>query len=239
MLTTIEKQFRILWGEWLVIAAMILGGFAVGLILHTIIMRLDSTAESYFSMGTIMAMVMGVMYCFILSITQIRLYFNMEISMGCTRKQFFVSYFVVCLVVDLVYPLALAVLGIGENALNRAWYPNLTNEIDLVPYILKWGIPTAILITIAAGFCGVLLLRFGRPAFWILWAIWMILAIGLPQIHDAMKEAPDSLFGRIGNAVFGAFGGVSRSAVIGAAAILGLACLAGSWFFVRRQQVTS
>ena len=137
MRTTIKKQFQILWREWIVVAAMILGGFAFGLILHTAIMRLDSTVESYFSLGTIMGTVMGVMYCFILSITQIRLYFNMEISMGCTRKQFFVSYFAVCLVVDLVYPLALAALGIGENALNRIWYPHLTNEIDLVPYILK------------------------------------------------------------------------------------------------------
>ena len=93
------------------------------------------------------------------------------------------------------------------------------------------------MITIAAGFCGVLLLRFGRPAFWILWAIWMILALGLPQIHVAMEEAPESLFGRIGNIAADAFGSIPWNVAVGLIAVVGMACVAGSWFFVRSQQV--
>ena len=236
---TIKKQFHILWREWVIVGAMILGGFVFGIGLHTLILRLDDTVESYFPMGSIMGIIMSAMYCAILIVVQIRQYFNMEISMGCTRKRFFVSYYAVCLAVDLIYPFILAALSAVENALNRAWYPHLTGEFDLVPYILKWGVPVAVGVTLVAGFCGVLMLRFGRTAFWILWAIWMILAIGIPQIHTAMEEAPSSLFGRVGSSAAALLGGLPGSVRVGGLAVIGLVCFAGTWGFVRRQQVVS
>lgn len=89
------------------------------------------------------------------------------------------------------------------------------------------------------GFMGTLILRYGKKAFWVFWVIWMFCFIVLPRIHDAAEEAPASLFGRIGNAVIGTFTGMTLNVIIGIAAVLSILSLAGSWMYLRKQQVVS
>lgn len=239
MAGTIRKQFRILWEEWIILVFMTLGGFLVGILLHAFIIHMDHTVTTYFPMGTVMGMIMAVMYILLLTMTQIRWYFNLEVSMGCTRARFFVSYYAVCLAVDVLGTLLLILLSTAENQLCKIWYPTLTSEFDFVPYLWKWGIFTAFLITAAGGFCGGLLIRFGRKAFWAIWAVWMVGCLGFPRVQTAMEEAPGSIFGRIGNSIAESFRAIPASILIAAAAVLIIACLAGSWAIIRRQEVTS
>lgn len=239
MLEVLKKQFTVQWKDWMGMTLVPLGAWILGLGLHYMVVRLDSTVTSYFPAGTGMAVLAAGLCTVIMGIVQLGIYFNMEVSMGCTRLRFFVSYYVVSFVFSACYIGIILLLNIAERVLEKRLYPNLSCEIDFLPYLLKGGIPAAAAVCLVSGFCGVLILRYGRKAFWVLWAVWMICTIGLPRIHEAMEEAPNSLFGWIGNKIGFLFSGFTANEVIGIAAAVSLLSLAGAWLYLRKQQVMS
>lgn len=56
---------------------------------------------------------------------------------------------------------------------------------------------------------------------------------------EAIGEAPDSLFGKIGSAAIRLFSGVSSEMWILVSVLAGVIGLTGTYLFLRRQQVTS
>ena len=238
MLEGLKKQFIVQWKDWMGMILLPLGAWIVGLGLHYMIVRMDSEVTSYFPMGTLMAALAAGLCAVLMGIIQLGLYFNMEVSMGCTRLRFFVSYYVVCFVFHSLYIGVIILLNLAERVLDKQLYSNLSCEIDFLPYLLKGGIPAAVAVCLVSCFCGVLILRYGRRAFWVLWAIWMICTVGIPQIHSAAEEAPDSLFGWVGNKIGFLFSGFTLNVVIAIAAVVSILCFAGAWLYLRKQQVT-
>ena len=234
-----KKQFLVQWENCLFGVAVILGGSMFGLILMNILIHVEGDNTSYFQMGTLIGILMAAVYCVIMEAGSLRLYFDMEISMGSTRKSFFVSYLGLGILTDFMYLLILAGVCMLEERLYGFWYPELTNEVNMLPYLGSWGIATAVLLPMAACFCGALIMRFGKTAFWIFWALWMVGCIGIPRIIDASEEAPDSLFGRIGTWMAALIGAVPHSLWPAILAAAGLICLAGSYIIIRKQQVTA
>lgn len=239
MRETIKKQFYVQWKDWIWFFGLVLGGYVIGMILHYVLTVTDSTATSYFPLGTIMGMAMAGVYLFVMVLVQIRIYFNLEVSMGCTRAGFLVSFYLVNAAGTLLGAGFLTVLEAAENALDGLLYPGLEREVDLLPYLLKWGVPAAVAVPMLAGFMGALLIRYGRKAFWVLWGLWMFGALVLPRILEAASEAPETLYGRVGGWIAREFGAVSTNVWIAAGAVGSLLCLAGSWMLIRKQQVVS
>ena len=94
MRDTFKKQFQILWdgGVLMLLFTVIL--YVFGLLLFSGIAYFDNDLTSCFPMGTLLACIMAAMYISI-SLVGIGGIFNLEISMGCTRHRFFVSYYLV------------------------------------------------------------------------------------------------------------------------------------------------
>lgn len=238
MLQLIRKQLRaqgtdVIWGPVIMLAAGI-----VGMSIMFAMMKFDVADGEWFCLGTMLGGIVAAFYGFIWISAGIGFYFNMEVAMGCSRKEFFFSYYLTGFVMNGVYAIIMAIMCIIENALGRMLYPGMENDIDLLSYIIRGGIPAVVVLTVIGGFCGTLVLRYGKKAFWVLWAIWMVLCLGGPRISDAVSDAPDSVFGKIGTAVEVLLESVSVNIWILFGAAIVAACGVADFLMLRRQQVT-
>lgn len=238
MFQTIKKQFRLQWTTWAVGWGFTLAAAAVGCILLQVIMRSDPEVESYLALGTVMGLIGGGVYTIFVACASTGNDFNMQISVGCTRKRYFVSHLLANLAGCLTQVILLIGINLAEKALYARIWPWRADEMSFLPYMFRYGALAAIAAALIAEFCGALLLRFGRKAFWVLWALWMFGCIVIPRIAEAADEAPDSVFGRIGTGA----GRILESVPVGIWPLLLTAvcvfCLAGSYQILRRQQVT-
>lgn len=214
--------------------ALIFGAGIFGVALFGVIALLDAETVSYFPVGTLMALIAALMYEMISPMTNLRNTFDVEVSMGCTRKQFFISYCVINIVSMLLCVACIVFLNLGERFLYSQIYVHMEEEFDLFPYLLKWGPLAVVVIPVLAGFCGALMQRFGKTAFWILWAIWMVGCLGLPHLGEASKN---SVLGqiRIGLTQFAEAVSVQAWSLL--LLLLTAAIFAGTWMLLRKAQV--
>lgn len=236
MINTIKKQFRILLdnGMFLILFTVIL--YVFGLILFGVISYFDRSTTSCFPMGTLLACIMAVMYLTI-SLLMLGNIFDLEISMGCTRRRFFWSYYLVHLVFGIADLCLILVLCRAELLWLALRYPSLPNKIDFFPYLLHWGIPALAAVILAGGFCGTLLMHYGKRAGWTLWAIWMFGCIGIPQIHESMENNPDSFLAGIGTSFQHMTQIIPQPLWILLTLLICTVCLAGAYQIVRKEQV--
>lgn len=239
MIQTIKKQFQIQWENWIWELLVIFGAGIFGLGLHWFIVRNDETVDTCFAMGTVMAIMMVLIFLTMMSFSMLGMYFNVEISMGCTRMQFFLSYYIFNVVFSLAGLLAVMAWNLMENRLLEMWYPTMQNEIYFMPYLVKYGLPAAVLIPIVAIFGGSLVMRYGRKILLVIWVLYMLAALVIPTILEYAEEAPDTIYGRIGVIVMGIFGKIPVN-VWGCLGVVVIAVsFIGSWTILRKQQVTA
>lgn len=238
MLRAVKRQFLVQWEDWILMGVLALAGTLFGGIMAYVLRGTEGGIDSFFPLGVLMGIILTVFYSALSIMTGVGNYFNMEISMGCTRKEFFISYFMVSFIWNVVGVVWLSLLCIAESSLARLAAPGVKQEVDFLPYLWEGGIPAALAIPMIAGFLGALVMRFGKKAFWIMWAVWMILVLGGPRVADAMEEAPDSLYGNIGTALASMVKAVPGNAWIILGTTVSLACFAGTYILLRKQSVT-
>lgn len=238
MLEAVKKQFCIQWDALVLGIFVTLCGSLFGMILFYLVAHFDKDVTTYFQLGALIGMLFSGMYSILMVTAQMQFYFNLEVSMGCIRKHFFFSFFLLSFLENLVSVVLLIAIAYGENALYAAWYPALEKEYDFIPLLQKAGVLAALAIPMVAGLCGALILRYGRKARWTFWGVWMIGCIGIPRIIEAAIHAPNSLFGILGNSIIKMVRAVPANVWIGAVSVFCLACFAVSFLFIRKQAVT-
>ena len=113
----------------------------------------------------------------------------------------------------------------------------MEEEFDLTGVLLQLGIPVCFGLPALGTFCGALLLRYKRKAFWALWVLWMLGVLGIPNLMAAADNAAQSTAGKVGR-VFRSvaqliFGREFPALAVVAAILL----LTASWLLLRHQQV--
>lgn len=236
MIYVIKKQFQVLWRDWLweLLAVLIL--WLIGFGITHLIMMDDPTPMPM--LGTLMATLIEAIISLFTGVISMGICFNLQVAMGCTRKRFFVSYYLANVTKNLLILLLLLYLCAAEIGLYEWIYPGIGLEIELnlFPWILKLGVLVALAIPALGNLCGAILLRFGRKGFWVLWFLWMFVFVGVPRIMGA----PDgTLFGKLAAWISRMALAVPAGGWILAGAAGILLCLAVSWGMLRRQQVTA
>lgn len=238
MIQAVKKQFQVQMADWIWMIVVIVGANIFGQVIHGIMIRTDKTPETCFALGTVMSLMMVLIFLLITTFSQLTTYFNVEISMGCTRWHFFISYYIFCAIFGVASVFICMGLNLLENKILEILYPTLPNEIYFMPYLVKYGIVAAALIPMVSIFCGTLMMRYGRKVFWVIWAIYMFAVLGVPSILEHAEEAPNTLYGRIGTVVIGIFGKIPVSVWICLGGIVVVVSFVGSWMLLRKQQVT-
>lgn len=238
MLHAIKQQFQVeLIG--LVYGIVILAGVSIaGIILMYILANVIDDKEFWIAMGALLGAIGIALYMLVMMGASIGYDFNMQISLGCTRRHFFVSYYVVNASFAVLYVMGLMGIYRIEKGLAAALYSDLDCALDFWPILVRGGIPIAFLIIAVGGFAGALVMRFGMKAFWVMWAIWMFAFLGVPNISNLTESAPDSVLGRIGIQAGLLIQSVSVELWITAGVLTGIVSLAGTWLIIRRQRVT-
>ena len=96
MFQSIKRQFRVQWRDWIWAEVAVLGAALAGVGLFLIMTRvLDDTDGGYFGLGTLLSLVVGAIFSAMMTGGQMMVSFQTQIAMGSTRKQFFVSYYIV------------------------------------------------------------------------------------------------------------------------------------------------
>ncbi len=237
MWKAIKRQIYVQRKIFAEIAGIMLGFWVFGAAALAIAMHFIEE-KAYFPLGSCCAlMATGIMMMFFM-FAEVVVYFDVELSMGSTRKEFFVSHFALSLLaIAEVFALTVLLCKV-EEALNRIQYAGADVGMELLPYLLRLGIPIIVLLVIVADLVGAFFLRFGKLVLAATWIAWMFLCIGVPRIHDAAEEAPRSFWGRIGNAVGRLVGGIPGYLQWILLAAVCAAGIAGTWAILRRQQAS-
>lgn len=113
----------------------------------------------------------------------------------------------------------------------------MEEEFDLTGVLLQLGIPVCFGLPALGTFCGALLLRYKRKAFWALWVLWMLGVLGIPNLMAAADNAAQSTAGKVGlvlRSVAQLIFGREFPVLAVVAAIL---LLTASWLLLRHRQV--
>lgn len=210
----------------------------MGVILFQVIVHTDGTVDGYIPLGALMAWIVTAIFEAIMVMVGISLYFNLEISMGSTRRSFFVTFYTGHILMSVMSILMITAFCAAEEAFGRAVYPDFSKRFNLLPYLLKFGVLSMLAVIMVSGFCGILVMRYGRKMGWILWILWMLGFVGIPRVIDAAKASPDSVFGIWGNRFMECVSRTPFHMWMAMGVLAGVCCLAGSYVLIRKQQVT-
>ena len=153
-----------------IIAGMVLGFF--------VSMGDDETVQ----LGMMMALSEYVIFDIIFEGFTFGQHFTLCLQMGVTRKNFLSTYVVFKVIKNMLALSIIAILGAVERVVSK----NLVSKLLRVRFVdvysqvfsgraLVVTISLAVLLAFLAVFVGAALLRFGRIAFWVLWALWWMI----------------------------------------------------------------
>lgn len=139
-------------------------------------------------LGMVMALSAYVIFDIICEGITFGQHFTLCLQMGVTRKNFLSSYVVFKVIKNMLALSIIAILGAVERFVSK----NLVSKLLRVRFVDNYSqvfsgralvvtISLAVLLAFLTVFVGAALLRFGRIAFWVLWALWMIVFLKSPD----------------------------------------------------------
>lgn len=173
-----------------------LGSFLFGFGIMAIILCWSEDAESSYPLGALFAFLMtALLVCFFGGLSFIHEYSD-AVNMGRTRKSFVTAYAVVSILEFLVCNFAVYILYKTEINI----YIRMGKPVEFQKE--SWGIAFWILLCIVLAifevavqlFIGAVILRFGKKALWVLWALWMFICIAPGRVSNE-AEGEHTLFG--------------------------------------------
>ena len=172
-------------GTFLVQLLAELGGFLFGVIMVNFIMRVDDDPGSWFCMGSVMAIIVFLIFTLIYGAFGYHNEFQLALSMGRTRTAFMGSYALRLLVqLTLGYVLILGLYHL-ELALYPLLFPAYENEVAFA-FLTNWklvlpAVPGLLVLTM---FVGAIYGRWGKKSLWFFWVLWMFCCFVLPRLFD-------------------------------------------------------
>ncbi len=237
MKKAIKNQFQISENECRAVLLLELGFFLAGMLILAILMRVAiDEGEGTFPLATILAAFAGAVFLFANFGEDYTSQFHTQISLGCTRKEFFVSVLLKHLVLSTFGMVILLVLAAAEDALNVRLYPMEEPEFAIFPIILRYGFAAVLGLIAAAALFGALCNRFGQTVRIVFFILWMMFWLGLQRVTDVILEPEtegQAVFQGIAKGIMAVPSGMWP--VVGALAFV--LALGGAWGLMRTQQV--
>ena len=239
MWSAIQKQFRVQWGEGAACSVILIAAGLFGTALMCTVLSVSGENETYFEIGTLIAGIVFAMWSLVGTGLNFYSSFQIEVGMGSTRKHFFVSFYLCGLVQSLINVLLLGLVYLLEHNLYRILYPGMASEVEMGPGTAGVGIFLAIVLPMVGVGAAALMMRFGKIAFWIMWAIWMAGFLLVPRLLGAAEDHPESVYGILGKGIMGLTGIFSLPVWLGIIFAASVLLFLGSYRIIRRQQVTA
>ena len=203
MIKTIKSLLKIVASDigimMVIVSVVMIAGGVIDYFLYS-----GSISETVVEIGIIMAIASYVLYELIFEGIGMGQIFNNSLAMGVTRKRLFPSYVILCIMKNTIGLLIIIVLGAAERFYCRRAFPdNAKEDVYMVLFTgrgLFITISLMFLVSIIAVFVGALILRFGKKAFWPLWAVWMMACL-LPGKLGKMIDPDGEISNMLGKNV--------------------------------------
>lgn len=212
------------WDETLLILAVEVCSFLFGEILLAVVIRIAGADNTVFELGTLLSFVIPLFLMLFLGVTVLAVCFNTGISMGDTRKRLIPMTFIMSYLEYLAVAVIAYLFHYLELWIFRVFYSEMELELDMASiFRLKYILPVCLALVAVQAIFGTLLLKYGKSAFWILYAIYMVAVVGFPRLlHGPVWQ----MFGRITEE------GILIGVTVGSALLILV-----SYFMLRKQQV--
>ena len=192
MKKTIKSLLKIESGDIGIMMAIVSGVMIAGGIIDYFLYS-GSTSETVVEVGIIMAIASYVLYELTFEGIGLGQIFNNSLAMGVTR-----------IMKNTIGLLIIIVLGAAERFYCRRAFPdNVKEDVYMILFTgrgLFITISLMFLVSIIAVFVGALILRFGKKAFWPLWAVWMMVGL-LPGKLGKMIDPDGEISNMLGKNV--------------------------------------
>ena len=235
----IQKQFRVQIRDFKWYAGIVLGCFIVGNFLMWLIISVGKEQE-WAALGTIFGFFGAFGWLFGVGV-QMGVGIDWPLSMGRTRLSCQVAHYAVGTVFSLMLALECWLLSFLEDHFMQWALPGMKKEFDVYAAATLPRIAGGLLAgMVVATFLGALVARFGKKAFWLLWALWMIGALGLPRVMDAgegVRPEDMSLLQQLAAAVKQRALAVPSNVWWGLAVLVLVGCIVGSWLLIHKKAV--
>lgn len=208
-----------------------------GMLLTVLVVTIGDDLSAEVPLGTIFAMGVAVFIYLGVIIFSFTSVFNIAISLGDTRRSCVGCYQIISIVTMFILAAELRVILAFERFLYRMFFAQNTMEINLEPvFQLKYLVPLFAAVWAVAFLLEAIILRFGTKVNWVIWAVYMAIALSVPRLIDnGVPTRFEGIFSKIAE-VFEAGGPVLWAAaeliVVGIIAFV-------SWNILRKQQVTA
>lgn len=209
-------------------------GYLIGLIVVFIVM--NAAKESTCATAGTMLAVIAFAFMHLFGITfSFMGDFNMAISLGATRKSFVAGYALFNLLEIAVLELEIVVFGVVEKFLLENAFPQAVMEIDLTNFF-TWNYLTGVLVVFTAVemFFGAVILKYGMKAFWVLWALWMLICLVPMNIgkNEKLSGVLESLGVILGEKI-------TSQGIAALVIIVTIIIVMITWKILRKQRVTA
>ena len=190
MLQQFSKDLRLHKNSMLGQLLGLVGAFVFGVILVAIIMFTDDDPGSWFCMGTLIACLVLVAAVLFTSAFSYPQEIMLALSMGRTRKEFLVSYYLRSLVNLLTGWLMILLLHQIELRSYTLIYYRYANEI-FFSFLTDWRVltPIFLLLPVLSMFLGALYGKYGKKGLFAFYVLWIFCCFVLPRMfHDEPSE---------------------------------------------------
>lgn len=180
----IYERWKLQKQSLLLMLGFVAGAWLFGTILVAVIMKIVKGVEDYPLLGSVMGLIVWAACTLFYGMMTLEKSFCMAVSMGRSRKEFLLSYWIIS-TINTIIEVAVILLLDGIERLLAAWlYRGMPCVLDLLGQMKDWRLLLGVILLLPAFrlFMGMLVMKFQRQAFWGIWAAWMLGSIGLPRL---------------------------------------------------------
>ncbi|MBQ8647939.1 MAG: hypothetical protein IJ484_07340 [Oscillospiraceae bacterium] len=199
MMNFLKKQLWLQKNDFLQIAAVWCGGFALILLLEHLAylwMNRDAEQLSAYPVASLVMLVAGILVLLIIGWMRFGVEFRMGLQMGATRRQMIAAELWLSLWQNLLgLSLSALFLWLEVRVILPALWPTVPMDLDLLAELPLWFWPLALVLTTLAGpVLGALSERLGR------WAmlLWWLPCVLMRPITDGLLDLPAADLQRLG-----------------------------------------
>ena len=237
--SSIKKEYDVQKHSILSNAITIACMYMLGIFISVIVAAIAK--ESVYAPTSMILATFGVLLVSVIVATaQLNIGYNYAVSMGVTRKRYFISFLVTSVLSAILYVAELAILLLLDKLIAGTLFSNWEYIMNDVTAMMKVSsmliivlVSTMVLIAVGV-FIAAVIKAGGRKAFWVLWSLWMIGCFLLPT---AVSNMDNNIVGKL---VYSAIMGLVQMqiwqlALLGGGVASG--CLFLSWLVFRKATV--
>lgn len=238
-MNAIKREFKLHWRTDAILYAIYWGVFTLMVGVVFLIMNLTGS-ETYAEMGCFISSMFALILLLLRFVFWGPYNFNMAVSMGRTRTSAMLANAAHSAVLTTLFAVSLWLFHLIEKHLYSTLYPTLENEISFVNIVSPGSLVLIAAALWAVTFVlGAMITRYGKKAWWVVWAIWMFCCLILPRLMDGNSDDA-SILSRavhgIFTAVTGLLGSIAPAVWIAIAVLAAAAALfAGVRMYLRAE----